>query len=139
MPADKVPCEQTETKISKRSFVSVEIFILAVVMVGSLVGTWNSLNNSIQKNSANIEYLTRELSALSVGMVKIEETLTNMLIESRVQNELTKAQIGDRWTAAMEERLQARWKEIIKTQHPSIKRTDFPDVREIQGEFGFAQ
>ena len=131
--------EETETKIGKKSFISLEIFVMAVVMVASLVMTWNSLNKSIESNARSIVSLQTQMQNNTAELKCIGDTLNDMLIESRINNELSKERMGDRWTASMEEEMLRNLANYMRKFHPEFTMSSLPTVRDIQAQYGFRE
>ena len=131
--------EETEVKIGKKSFISLEIFIMAVVMVFSLAMTWSSLNNSIEDNAKSIVSVQTQMKNNTAELKDIGDTLNSMLIESRINNELSKERMGDRWTASMEEEMWRNMSDYIRKFHPEFTMNGLPTVRDIQKQYGFRE
>ena len=131
--------DEADTKIGKKSFISLEIFVMAVVMVFSLAMTWNSLNNSIEDNAKSIVSLETQMQNNTTELKCIGDTLNDMLIESRINNELSKERMGDRWTASMEEEMWRNLSDYMRKFHPDFTMSSIPTVRDIQKQYGFRE
>ncbi len=124
-------------KVGKKSFISLEIFIMALTTVAALVVMWSNLDNALKKNSADIAALQTQISLFSQELRDVNVTLNKMLVESRVQNELTTERMGDRWTAGMEEEMFNFLIDYLRGFHPEIRIKDVLSVRDIQRKYGF--
>ena len=112
---------------------------MAVTTVAALVIMWSNLDNALQKNSSDIASLQTQMSMFAKELHSVNATLNQMLVESRVQNELTKERMGDRWTAAMEEEMCQNLLEYLRKFHPEVSVRSIPSVRDIQKKYGFGE
>jgi len=131
--------EEKDTKLGKKSFISLEIFVMALTTVVALVIMWSNLDNALQKNSSDIASLRTQVHLFATELQTVNSTLNKMLVESRVQNELTKERMGDRWTASMEEELWRNMADYMRGFHPEFSTRGLPTVRDIQKQYGFGE
>lgn len=124
------------TQVSSKSYVSVEILITTLSFAVALAIMWSNISSGLRKNASDIETVRGQISVLSSELKSINSTLSEMLVAQRVQNELAKVKMADRWTAAMEEENNRATFELLRRLHPELKATDHTDIRLIQRKYG---
>lgn len=154
MPTENSEQIEREIKVGKKSWVSVEVLIVAIATAFGIAtalvriemtaktqnealtaqrDAFNQYKSEQAKEMSEMRGEFNEMARqLTVKFSEISDTLDEMLFESRVNNELSQIRMGDRWTAQMQAELQNEWYEMISVIHPELKHSSLPDIRTIQ-------
>ena len=108
--------------------------------LGALVGVYvlwsiNQINDLVQsdfKQNIKIEAMGETLNSVSGSVASMEGTLTKMVFEQALANQIALLRIGDRWTAGMQVELQEKWFNMMEAVVPELDHNQLPDVRQIQ-------
>ena len=130
-------------KIDKRSLISLEVTILAIVLAISITGTWIRMELGLKYNTNDIIALSEKVDGnyqqTSKELKSINNILTKMLTAQEVQNGINIYKLRDRWTAGMMSEHDESWLSILQEFHPELHHDDVPDVSDIQRKFGFGE
>ena len=131
-----------DVKLSKKSWISVESMITVLIMAVAITGTWFRIEVKSDQNKKDIIEINEKLGSYveqtTAELTKINATLTEMLIETRIKNELASVQMRDRWTSEMMEDYSVAWLSLLQGYHPEMKHSDIPSVKETQRLNGFS-
>jgi hypothetical protein len=128
-----------DVKLSpKKSWITVQSLISAVIMSIALTGTWIRVDNRTAANAEAIVELnarfTDYVEKTTISLDTINATLTEMLVEARIKNEIAGLEMSDRWTSEMMESFSADWLEVLQEYHPEMKHSNVPNVKDTQRE-----
>ena len=126
-----------ETKIGKKSWISLEVLILAVVVAISITTTTVLQNSDIADNANSIEQLKDSFNDMNVNLANINVTLDEMLFQTKMKNQLELISMRDRWSAGCMEDHDREWLKVLQEIHPELKQSVIPDVKTIQRNNGF--
>ena len=126
-----------ETKIGKKSLISVEVLILAIVVAISLTTTTVIQNRDITDNAKAIKELTKNFNEMNTNLSNINITLDEMLFQTKMKNQLELISMRDRWSAGCMEDHDREWLKVLQEIHPELKQSVIPDVKTIQRNNGF--
>ena len=120
-------------EITKKTKISLELVIalLTIALVGSGV-FWN-LNGKIASNTKSIEVIKEDIAKITAHITTIDNTLMEMLNQSKLDYALNKSKIGDRWTATM----MAIYNDQLSDMYPDLHHKDFPNIKDIQRGEGY--
>jgi len=127
-----------DAQITKKSWVQLETLVAAVIMAGGITATWIRGEIRGQQNKQAISDVRAELKIYAQTtkdrLTGIEDTLDEMLFQTRLKNEMDAIRMGDRWTSAMQQDLQDQWYDLIKRLHPEaeFEHGELPNIKDIQ-------
>jgi len=125
-----------ESSISGNSWVSVDIVIRAMVSGAILLAVILRSEHTGKKNSDAIAALQHDSklqgAEVTAELKNINESLSELLTQQRIKNEIAAATISDRWTATMQEEYVDAEFASKQQRHPDMLLSDRPDVRDIQ-------
>jgi len=153
MPEPRSNDRERATMLGMKSWVSIETLVVAAGLLSGLFGIWLKLEvgSARQRNATEAQalefskYKTEQAAVISElrdyaerqsgSIEQISKTLDGMLLEARVNNEIEKMRIWDRWTAAMMAEYRNNLYTTLSAKIPGLQLSDFPDVDAIQNRF----
>ena len=130
-------CDEKETKVGKRSWVSLEVLILAVLTTITIITTNLKMVEGIDRNAHDIAQLAVGFDTNTQELKKINSILTEMLKTQEVKNAVDIYKLRDRWSASCMSEHDEAWLKILQEFPPSLHHDDVPDLKEIQRKYGF--
>lgn len=124
--------------ISKKSLIPIETLITVVVMAIAITGTWIRSDMRTNVNAESIVELKGGIKTLTesveTSLTDIDDTLDQMLLESKIKNKLDEYRIREWWTSDM----MSEYTDILETilTDGGINISKMPNVSHIKKRIG---
>ncbi|MDB4403265.1 hypothetical protein N9204_00355 [bacterium] len=135
--------EHPETTINpNRTYITLSTLSVIVAVLFSSFLTFSKLQSRYERLETTVSQNTENITTLKVSVVSIQgdlnsisKQLESILSNQRYDTLLDTIRYNDRWSTKMEDELQSVTYEVLKQYIPELKRSEMPDVREIQKRF----